>query len=380
MFHKRWRILLAPVILCLCLVGCAASEEKEKEAAAWRGQAEELAITYIEEKYGFTPQVVDSKSDLKENIVPVREYDSRTLITMMHEDRTFIVLADGDEKTTEHIIDNYQEEEIIENFQAYLSEYFEVPVYDVHLESADFVTIPGDRFDLQYNFFHEYYDGTNLEELLTKHALRGHAKLVGDITLDDWTFKEKDSVVFHEKTELLLTTHNSEDDADKCTLGAYFDDTVYTHAMYLTDALDIRNGEITEYNLSVGQYGGMYYLCPDMDASEYILSTDTDTVDVSNWEYSLYSYQKTGEASHYISGDFTAKSPEIYIYYPTELLPKKPDGVTGYRMGVSFYKIGYDKCRYERYEGVSVGDFEVYEISLKNKEDISFRLLFELEK
>ena len=134
---------------------------------------------------------------------------------------------------------------------------------------------------------------------------------------------------------------------------------------------------VKEYELSVGQYGDIYYFCPDVATSEYSLRIEEDTVDMSNWEHTLYSYQKTGKDAYYITGNFATKSPELYIYYPAELLPAKPDDVTGYRMGVSYFDTKYDKNKYERPEGIVIEDYQVYEISLKNREDISFRLLFE---
>lgn len=378
-YKKHTNLVWMVLFMCICLTGCMRDEENEQDATKWREQAEELAIKHIEEKYGFTPEVVDSKSNNNDSVVPPIKYIPETVVTLEYKDETFIVVADGSVTTTEKVIDNYQAEEIRNAFQEYLCEYFQVPVYDVYIEAGHCVTIPGKEFNMQYNFFHEYYDGTNLEELLTKHALRAYVKIIDDVSLDEFKLLTKDSIVFHSKTELLITTHQSEAAADNCSLGTYFDKTIYTHAMYILDAMDIRKGEITEYELSIGQYGDIYYSVPGMDSSEYIIVIDEDDVSMSEWKHSSYSYKETGPDAYYLSGSFTTKSPEVYIYYPLELLPDKPNGVTGYRMGVSYLETQYNNNRYERHEGAVSGEYQVYDVSLKNKDKISFRLLFEMK-
>lgn len=179
---------------------------------------------------------------------------------------------------------------------------------------------------------------------------------------------------------MLITTHDSEMKADKCSLRTYFDDTVYAHAMYISDAMSIRKGELTQYDLSVGQYGDIYYLIPGVEASDYSVYSDVDGVAMSEWEMTKYSYRETGEDAYYVSGSFTISSPKLYIYYPKDSLPDKPDGFTGYRMGMAYWDNQYDKYRYERLEGVETEEYLVYDMSLKNKEDISARLLFQKEQ
>ncbi len=381
MIHKKHTNLVWMVLfMCICLTGCMRDEENEQDATEWREQAEELAVTYIEEKYGFTPEVVDSKSNNNDSVVPPSKYIPQTIVTLEYKDETFIVVADGSKSTTEKVIDNYQAEEIRYAFQEYLSEYFQVPVYDIYLEAGRSVTIPGKEFNMQYNFFHEYYDGTNLEELLTQHAIRAYVKIVDNVSLDEFTSLTEDSVVFHPKTELLITTHESEAAADNCILGTYFDKTIYTHAMYILDAMDIRKGEITEYELSIGQYGDIYYSVPGMNISEYSIVMDEDNVPMSAWEHSSYTYEKTGDTAYFVLGTFTKTSQKLYIYYPQDSFPDKPDDVTGYRIGVSYLENQYNNNRYERHEGVACGEYQAYDISLKNKDNLSFRLLFETEQ
>jgi len=379
LYKKNGLKILSVILICMFLTGCGKNEEAGKEAETWREQAEEIAISHIEEKYGFTPSVVSSMSGRDENIVPVSHYVPQTVVTMSYMDRTFTVIAEGDDTTTDKVLDNYQEEEIRSAFQEYLSEYLETPIYDVYLETGHSISVPGEELGIQYYFFHEYYDGTNLEEMLTNSSIKAHVKLVGDINLDELVLNSGDEMIFQYKTELLITTHESEADADKCQLGAYFADTVYTHAMYITDAIDIRRGEVKEYELSIEQCGDIYYLCAEPDTSDYIIEMKEDFVSVSEWEHALYSYQETGKDAYYISENYSGEFPKLYIYYPEELLPSKPDGVTGYRMGVSYCKRNDDNYRYDRHEGVAIDGYQVYEISLKNCDNVSVRLLFETE-
>lgn len=372
--------LVTALMMCACLMGCAGKKENEREAAGWRKQAEELAVSHMEEKYGFTPTVVESKSNRSDSVIPVSRYIPQTVVTMNYKDKTFLVVADGDDTTTENILDNYQAEELSDAFKDYLCDYLQMPVYDVYLEGGISVTVTGEDFHMEYNFFNGYFDGSNLEEILTNNSLRAYVKLVGDINLDEVTMMPKDSWIFHSTTEILITTHEDEKDADKCSLGSYFEKTVYTYAMYISDALDIRRGEITEYDLSVVQCGDIYYLCSDAETSEYTLEIAEDTVDMSNWEHELLSFQRTGNDAYYLSGSFNTTNPELYIFYPEELLPQKPDGVTGYRMGVAYLDTAYDKNCYEWHEGTVIDGYIVYRLSMKNRDRISLRLLFETER
>lgn len=200
MLYRKHTIIISFILLMsICLGGCMRDEENEQDAVEWREQAEELAVTYIEEKYGFTPEVIDSKSNNNDSVVPPSKYISQTIITLSYKDDTFIVVADGSDSTTENVLDNYQAEEIRKAFQDYLSEYFHTPVHDVYLETGRSATIPGKEFNMQYNFFHEYYDGTNLEELLAKYAITAYAKVVGDVDLEELSHISKDSLIFQAK-------------------------------------------------------------------------------------------------------------------------------------------------------------------------------------
>ena len=152
LYKKKGLKIISIILMCMFLTGCGKDEEAEKEAAAWREQAEEIAISHIEEKYGFTPSVVSSKSDQDENIVPVSHYVPQTVVTMSYMDQTFTVIAEGDDTTTDKVVDNYQEEEIRSAFQEYLSEYLETPIYDVYLETGRSISVPGEELDIQYYF------------------------------------------------------------------------------------------------------------------------------------------------------------------------------------------------------------------------------------
>ena len=49
-------------------------------------------------------------------------------------------------------------------------------------------------------------------------------------------------------------------------------------------------------------------------------------------------------------------------------------------MGVSYLETQYNNDRSERHEGTEIGEYQVYDIDLKNRDNLSFRLLFETEQ
>lgn len=62
LMKKRFVKSCLLLIGALCVLTGCESEEERKQAELWRAQAEKNAVTYIEEKYGFEAQVIDSES------------------------------------------------------------------------------------------------------------------------------------------------------------------------------------------------------------------------------------------------------------------------------------------------------------------------------
>lgn len=365
--------------MCVCLTACLPGKEERQQAAAWRKAAETIAVKYIEEKYGFTPEVLESKSMKQDNVVPVVKYEPETVVTMSYNGQEFYVLANGEDLSAQDAMDNYQEDEITSAFLDYVNQMMQVPVYDVELESGYEVSIPGSAYNLQYNFYRDYFDGTDLETFLTRRAFRAHVKVVGETDLDSVSYLLENYLLSYPKAEILFTSHGTKQDADACEMGSYFDKTVYQNATNILAAVSIYKGKMETYDLSISQCGDIYYLFPDVETGACELEEMTADFPASDWDYSHYSYNEADHVAYTLFENTTTDVSELYVYYPVQLLPDAAEDCKQYKMGVSYLKKNSDAYRFERYEAKLIGDYLVFEIDIKNPDDFSMRLLVEQE-
>lgn len=379
MGKKRGMTVALTMVFCLCMVACLPSKEERQQAAAWRKAAETIAVNYIEEKYGFTPEVLESKSMKQDNVVPVVKYEPETVVIMSYNGQEFYVLANGEDLSAQDAMDNYQEDEITSTFLNYVNQMMQVPVYDVELESGYEVSIPGSAYNLQYNFYKDYFDGTDLETFLTRRAFRAHVKVVGETDLDSVSYLLENYLLSYPKAEILFTSHGTKQDADACEMGSYFDKTVYQNAMNVLAAVSINKGNMETYDFSISQCGDIYYMFPDVEAWASELEEMTADFPASKWNYSNRTYVEADNSAYVLFRDKTEDISDIYVYYPVENLPGDAEEMEDYKMGVSYLKKNSDAYRFERYAAELVGNYLVFEIDIKNPDDFSMRLLVEKE-
>jgi len=377
MGKKRGILVFATIAFCACLSACLPSKEERQQAAAWRKGAETIGIKYIEDKYGFTPTVIDSKSMKQDSVVPVVKYEPETVITMSYGGREFFVLANPEDTAAEDVLDNYQSTEIISAFKNYANEELQLSIYDVYMEAGNTVSVPGSDYNLQHNFYHDYFDGKNLEDLLSEHSFRVHLKVLGENDLEMVASISEDSLLSNSKAEVLITSHPGTLEADACEMGSYFDKSIYGNAINILDAVTIKKGTYEEYDFSISQCGNMYYMFPETDVWECELEEMTADFPASYWDYSHYQYREADAVAYVFMDNAMTDVSELYVYYPIDALPGMTDDIENYKMGVSYLKKNSDAYRFERYKGNRIGNYLVFEIDIKNTNDFSMRLLVE---
>ena len=190
------------------LTGCE-SEEERKQAELWRAQAEKNAVTYIEEKYGFEAQVLDSESQKVSDLLFTKK-TSKTLVKMEYKGNQFCVLSFGKDEYMDEATDNYQKEELLAAVEDEITSLFGV--------KPDFLDVRGgdNQFDTDVNseefcdmFFRTYYDGTNLEAVLTEEVFYCLAEYIGDIDLDNLYEQNKTSLFEHNFAHLCFVTYDN---------------------------------------------------------------------------------------------------------------------------------------------------------------------------
>ena len=151
--------LLSGLAACM-LCGCDHSDPADRER--WTQQAKHNAIEHMRQKYGFPAYVTDAKPDRSQGIFGGASID-RVFVTMEHEGRTFTVYISGEDETAEGY-DSYQAAEI----EQALCDALNTEIPGVSRVKPDACAAPvlsdNNNADALYAM---YYDGSNLQELLS---------------------------------------------------------------------------------------------------------------------------------------------------------------------------------------------------------------------
>lgn len=148
-------ILALLVMSSIVFIGCGYTKEEQELMDKYEEIGESNAIKYVENKYGFTPKVIETKNTYNEpGIVPDFSpmANGTVLVTMEYGDKEFEVEITGEEESLDGA-DNYQKEEIL----AYLNDYV-VEHYPM-VEEAEFYELEQDDY-----YFSELLTGDNFKD------------------------------------------------------------------------------------------------------------------------------------------------------------------------------------------------------------------------
>ncbi len=148
-------ILALLVMSSIVFFGCGYTKEEQELMDKYEEIGESNAIKYVENKYGFTPKVIETKNTYNEpGIVPDFSPmpNGTVLVTMEYGDKEFEVEITGEEESLDGA-DNYQKEEIL----AYLNDYV-VEHYPM-VEEAEFYELEQDDY-----YFSELLTGDNFKD------------------------------------------------------------------------------------------------------------------------------------------------------------------------------------------------------------------------
>ena len=114
---KKWMFLVGLCIMLLGLSACEYTEEEMETTTSYEDNAEKNAIAYVEQKYGFTPRIVDVEyvtidSEFEIDFSPEKSGFAFIKVRDTGADKNFWVYSKVTEENTENCWDNYQYEEI----------------------------------------------------------------------------------------------------------------------------------------------------------------------------------------------------------------------------------------------------------------------------
>ena len=368
--------LLLGVILLL--TGCVSAEEKA-QAEAWRKQAEKNATTYIQEKYGFEPEILESKTQKASDLFASRP-TSQTLITMEYKGKEFSALVQGDDDYMDRATDNYQKEEIIEAYSEAVTALFDVTPDQLEVlggDNAYDAFINGDEFyDM---FFHEYFDGNNLEEVIMQDQFFCVTEYIGDVDFSSLFDENKTSLFEHKNMYGIFVCYDNKQDMKEAEIVPSDDNhgNLYENAMFVKSAFEIDGPNATLQTIDVGQCEDFYYLSVNTDTSQYDIVAASEQYDASDWNgHGFKDARAVSDVAYYLDGNVSDK---LYLYYPKEKYEQLCKDNGGNHIVIASHslseKSGKDSYSIWNMED-SMEDYTIFWTHNADAEQYSFRFLY----
>lgn len=200
---KKLILLIALIMSVSVVTGCSYREYAVKHNP--EKIAEEDAVEYIREKYGFYPEVKNSGNVVDYGLADW-EHISDIIVRMSHDDKDFTVIVDlGSESS--YCKDNYQQEEIKYALDEYIGSNID-NVCNIYIDSRNLTGLK-DIFLNKNNFF----DGKNLDDIMESVCPEMVVCLVGADLSHDEDFAFLDT--FNRNFDIALVSFNSEEAANE---------------------------------------------------------------------------------------------------------------------------------------------------------------------
>lgn len=340
-----WIILLAAVVL-FCGYKIILNIKEKNEYKAQLAVASENSVRYIRNKYGFEAEFIKEREN---------EFDRKNIGVMYldfrYNSKEFMVIADclNDSGVC---VDTYQHKEVEQAvIDKVLSEYPNGKTVSVSIgEKTPFFS------DYMYFLgFQTYYDGSNLDEVLTDSS-SGKVEMIfvntdfSDTGIADWLAERNIDVEF---TSFDTEEHLAEFEA----LPTWWSMSDYSRyaklAPYITDHV-ISN--VTDDNISyeTRELENFKYCCFEKDDFDnYLTEMDQNTfINQCDYYGNLECLKQPLTKAYKIYGD----TGEVYIYYPLDKL----NGIDIKHIGA----VWYIKDRFETSKNIEkaeiYGDYAVF--------------------
>ncbi len=316
---------ITTLLLCCSLLfsACDSKEQKVENDKNLR-QAESNAISYIENKYGFTPEIIESELERQAGLFGSSP-DTTAMIKMSYNGKEFSVYIDGKDKNTEGA-DNYQQSEIISALTEKLTHVCENEDWyagDIKSINVDGGMVQDFYPDVEWNtknLYSEYFDGDNFAEIFKDRM----CNITVDYINSDFGNLNKtnyDFLLTNERTNLYLISYRSEKDyQERPDYNVYTDFTgIKKHAIQIEESLVFEKDKVEHNEYILGKHDNFYY---------YVSDNAPDTVSFSP---SVMPDASEYDGNGIIDGEFITPAyrinnntnERIYIYYPLSELSEK---------------------------------------------------------
>ena len=313
---KKFKTFLILLCCTFLFAGCDSEEQKAENEKNLK-QAEGNAVNYIEQKYGFKPEIIESELERNQGMfgsVPL----TTAMIRMAYNGKEFSVYIDGKNENTDGA-DNYQQGEII----AALTEKVADTVENARETVGEIKSINIDGGEVQdffpdvewniENLYSAYFDGDNFAEVFGDNLCYVTANYVdANFTSLDKSFF--DFILSNERVKLQLISYRTEKDYEERPACNKFDSyiDIEKHAVQIEESLVFEKGNSEHSEYTLGKCDNFYYYAHENKTDLFSFSKTT-MPDAKNWD-----------GHGIIGGEFvspayrieSAANETVYIYYP----------------------------------------------------------------
>lgn len=317
---KKISFITSIIIFSAMLTGCVSREQRE-ESQKNLLQAEKNAVSYIEEKYGFTADITNSKVESEGGLFGPT-FTGYAFIEMKHDEKRFTVYIDG-KTVNQDGRDNYQEEEITKFIENKLYEETGIQCDNILMQNH-YNYKQKESMDNYYLLYNTYFNGNNIDDIYEERRFNCSVSCFesADISiLDEETMKD----VFGENYAAVFSYNESFNTSDwysqynELNSVNSYNDYKYKYGMYISEAVSYKyskSGSKYDYFKPVVQtLGDISYITEN---NEIISLNETEPDDPENWNYS--STVNTQIVSKAYS--LPTSRETIWVYFDKKELPE----------------------------------------------------------
>lgn len=364
--YKTIKLLL--LLSCVLLfTGCSYSEEELQQMEQYMSQAKENAIKYIQNKYGFQANIIDTKTE-KYNSGPVPDFTppptGNVFVEMEYKNIDFCVYITGKKESTEGL-DNYQLKDISQDILLRIQNQIPSLPYRYSIYYGNHNRLN----NLKYNgLIDDYYDGNNLNNIQEKNDMKVVCEYIQDV---DFHTINNNELLFNKAIFIqyysLEAFHNVSAHHYNI-LGSPIGKDIYKNAPYINQAYIIDHSQEQHIKPSLHEYNGIYFSSFEDNETTTIEETFVD-------DASLRDGHGAKDATQLSKGySIQTNANLVYLYIPTH----KIKNFNNYeRVIVAIQYIYNGNQSYKTNISYIIGDYLVTKVYIRDYQDIRFTLLGE---
>jgi len=362
---KKLGLFLTLLCTILLITGCRYSKEEKKYIKQLEKQASENAINYIQNKYGFSANIVSTEVE-KANSDPIPDLTpsptGNVFVNLKYNHKIFQVSISGKEQTIDGV-DNYQYEEIVSETLKYLNNKINMSPYKNLIYYGKYF-----NEETHNGLINDLYTNDNIEQIIENNNFNIILEYINKSNLQ--YVKDNNLLDNLQKTKIILVNYNSLESYNNASTHDYNLQGTFIEEYFEINALNIESAYVLDYGkthyleLDVKQFKDIYYYD---DNSQNVTLTYTTISDVSNWigKGAFKNVTQISDA-YLVSGNYS----NLYIYLPINKI--NGYNVNNINVGIECYG------KFDIANGKIVGDYFVSQLYLNSCDknyDTKFTLL-----